>query len=125
MDRGAVTVFAKNLQACRSDTAGTAFTKLQQDSLEDYFLGKVTYIPDPSTFRTVMSLSFVQKRHIQRAHLLNFNISFRNMVPDESAVFQFIQVGDLDVLIGLFIKGLASLSDCDTKGRSLLNVSST
>jgi hypothetical protein len=43
--------------------------------------------------------------------------------PDDSDVFQVAKYGSLVELEVMFHNGLASLTDCDTKGRSLLNVS--
>ena len=47
-------------------------------------------------------------------------ISFHAVIPDDSKVFQFVREGNLEGLVGLLKDGLASLTDCDTQGRSLL-----
>jgi hypothetical protein len=43
--------------------------------------------------------------------------------PDDSDVFQVDKYGSPVELEVMFHNSLASLTDCDTKGRSLLNVS--
>ena len=50
-------------------------------------------------------------------------ISFRRMIPDDHDIFYFIQDGDLDSVIAAVRSGQVYVTDQDTSGRSLLNVS--
>jgi hypothetical protein len=49
-------------------------------------------------------------------------ISFTAIIPDDSEIFALARGGDLQGIIKHVQQGHASLTDCDTKGRTLLNV---
>lgn len=50
-------------------------------------------------------------------------LTFRAMVPSDSEVFRVVEGGSVKKLKKLLSSGAASLGDCDSMGRSLLNVS--
>ena len=50
-------------------------------------------------------------------------ITYQAMIPNDSEVFEIAGSGEVKELIGLLEKGIASLTDRDEEGRSLLNVS--
>lgn len=89
---------------------------------EEAFEGIVTFLPTTSTSRTMITASFVQNVAKGRHYALPPTISFHAMIPDDSEVFRVCEKGELRELISLLNDGSASLTDCDTKGRSLLNV---
>ena len=65
---------------------------------------------------------FSQKLRGLQFDILPSTISFQSVRPDESHVFELATFGSVEELVALFEAGDASLSDCDSKGRSLLNV---
>ena len=50
-------------------------------------------------------------------------LTFRAMIPSDSEVFRVVEGGSTKRLQKLLSSGAASLGDCDSMGRSLLNVS--
>jgi hypothetical protein len=52
-------------------------------------------------------------------------LSFRPSRPDDSPVFELAKYGSPHDLVLMIENGYASLNDCNTKGRSLLNVKTT
>jgi hypothetical protein len=50
-------------------------------------------------------------------------LSLRSTIPDDSKVFDVVKFGSPGDLQAMIYDGLASPNDCDTNGRSLLNVS--
>lgn len=57
-----------------------------------------------------------------RVHLTP-SLSFRALISDDSEVFKIVTKGSVKQIVSLLRRGAASLRDCDTTGRSLLNVS--
>lgn len=76
--------------------------------------------PSPS-FQIVIDLA--SKTHQDRAIYFTPTLTFRAMVPDDSEVFRVVEGGSIKKLKRLINSGRASLGDCDSMGRSLLNVS--
>lgn len=49
-------------------------------------------------------------------------LSFANVIPLDSRVFDVIKAGDVEMLQSMMIHRQASIRDCDPEGRSLLTV---
>jgi hypothetical protein len=49
-------------------------------------------------------------------------LSLRSTIPDDSKIFDVVKFGSPRDLQAMIYDGLASFNDCDTNGRSLLNV---
>jgi cell division septum initiation protein DivIVA len=69
-----------------------------------------------------LNVWFSQKRRGRQFDILPSTISFQSVRPDQSIVFKIAASGCVEKLVELFEAGMASLSDCDSEGRSLLNV---
>jgi hypothetical protein len=119
---GNITVLAKTVRSNHRENAAQTFQRLEVDNMQDLFFGRLTFVPIDSSLQAMMTASFTQRVRNQVSQSLNFNISFHNTIPDGSDIFQFLADGNLDAIISLFREGLASLTDCDTSGRSLLSV---
>lgn len=82
----------------------------------------ITPVSAPSSnFQIVIDLAL--KTHQDRAIYFTPTLTFRAMVPDDSEVFRVVEGGSVKKLKKLISSGRASLGDCDSMGRSLLNVS--
>jgi hypothetical protein len=121
-DCGNITVFAKTVRSNHRENAAQTRQRLEGGNMQDLFFGRLKFVPNGSSLQAVMTASFTQRVRNQISQSLNFNISFRNRIPDDSDIFRFVADGNLNAIIGLFREGLASLTDCDTSGRSLLSV---
>ena len=95
----------------------------QNDEVE-FLEASFTFVPKaPNTKQLVVTLH--QQKFYDRVSIPNPVLSFSALLPDNSKVFRLIESGDLEGLIRILILGEARLSDRDSSGRSLLNVSVT
>lgn len=93
----------------------------QNDELE-FLEASFTFVPNaPNTNQIVVTLH--QQKFYDRVSLRNPILSFSALLPDDSRVFRLIKSGNLKGLIRMLTLGEARLSDRDSSGRSLLNVS--
>ncbi len=88
----------------------------------DVFEGTINLIPASDFSRTKISTSFLQKSTVNGYMSLKPTLSFTAIIPDDSEIFTLTRRGDLQGIIDHVQQGHASLTDCDTKGRTLLNV---
>ncbi|KAF8528325.1 ankyrin repeat-containing domain protein [Trichophaea hybrida] len=97
-----------------------------RDEPEDkIFAGTMSFMPNSTGLRNNKSfrISVSLEQAIKSGGILlspQPTISFSAVLPENSEVFNLAKTGDLDGLVRLFSEGKASLSDCDTSGRSLL-----
>ena len=94
------------------------------ESAEEAFAAKlhITPVSAPSSnFQIVVHVA--SKTYHDRTMYLTPTLTFRAIVPDGSEVFRVVEGGSVRKLKKLLDKGTASLGDCDSMGRSLLNVS--
>ncbi len=89
----------------------------------DWFEGTVSLRPKSGTSRKKLLLSFLQRFSSSGFTSLSPTLSFHALLPCESAIFFAIEMGDMTSMLGLRNDKEASLTDCDTEGRSLLSVS--
>lgn len=94
------------------------------ENVIETFAGSLILMPTTKKRRMKIQAFFVQNVMKNGAYSISPTLSFHAIVPLNSEVFRLIRQGDLTSLILLFEKGLASLTDCDPDGRSLLSVSS-
>lgn len=90
--------------------------------VEDIFEGIVSFIPKKTDWRTKISTSFFQRLTKDGFFSLSPRLSFCAIIPDSSEIFVLVKDGDLKGIINHLQQGKASLSDCDSEGRTLLNV---
>lgn len=91
---------------------------------DEAFAAKVVVTPTSavrSNFQIIIDLASKTYQN----HTVHFppTLTFRAMIPDDSEVFRVVERGSVKNLKKLLSSGAASLGDCDTRGRSLLNVS--
>ena len=94
------------------------------ESAEEAFAAKllITPVSAPiSNFQIVVDVA--SKTYHDRTMYLAPILTFRAIVPDDSEVFRVVEGGSVRKLKKLLDSGKASLGDCDSMGRSLLNVS--
>ena len=89
----------------------------------EVFEGRVSFVAASETFNMKLDFCFLQRVSERASHIMNPTISFHCVRPDNAEVFKVVSHGNVEVLFDMIESGLASLTDCDTKGRSLLNVS--
>ncbi len=102
------------------DGANAQDENMRNETIE-VFEGNVTFIPN-SVPSTSVSVSFQQRLTHEGSLLGKPTISFSATLPDNSEVFLRVRNGDMEGLVKLLAEGAASLTDRDSKGRSLLNV---
>ena len=85
--------------------------------------GSISILPRKSTKRAKISAYFLQRLTGSGFHSLNPMLSFHPIVPDNAEIFDAVKTGKVNMMLELFNAGKASLRDCDSEGRSLLNVS--
>ena len=90
--------------------------------LVSVFEGTVSLISERTTFKTKVSTSFQRKITRNGYFSLKSTLSFSAIIPDSSEIFTLVRTGDLEGIIKHVQQGQASLTNCDLKGRSLLNV---
>jgi hypothetical protein len=93
-----------------------------RDALEDKFEAKAI-ITSCDNAIAMPQVIFDIGNHTGVNSLSIPTLSFRSTIPDNSKIFQVAKFKSPRDLQTLIRDGLASLNDCDTNGRSLLNVS--
>ena len=94
------------------------------ESADDAFAAKLLITPvsaPNSNFQIVIDVA--SKTYRDRTMYLTPMLTFRAIVPDDSELFRVVEGGSVRKLKKLLNNGMASLGDCDSMGRSLLNVS--
>lgn len=90
---------------------------------EEEFSARVVYTPPSTTTPTSQLILNLSQRLTNGKNILSIPaLSFRSIVPNNSAVFRIVQHGSIYELQKAISEGSASLGDCDSKGRPLLNV---
>ena len=90
--------------------------------VEDIFEGTVNFITKRTDRQTKISTSFLQRVTKEGFFSLKPRLSFCAIIPDNSEIFALVESGDLKGIINHLQQRIASLSDCDPEGRTLLNV---
>ena len=85
--------------------------------------GSISILPRKSTKRAKISVHFLQRFIGSGFNSLDPILWFHPVVPDNAEIFGAVENGNLDKMLELLNAGKASLRDCDSEGRSLLNVS--
>lgn len=89
----------------------------------EWFEGTVSLRPKTGSSRKKVLLSFLQRFSGSGFTSINPTLSFHALLPNDSEIFCAIEDGDLLTLLRILNDKEASLTDCDTEGRSLLSVS--
>lgn len=90
---------------------------------EEEFSARVVFTPASTTSSTFQLILNLSQRLTNGNNILSTPVlSFRSIVPKSSAVFRIVQHGSVYELQKAISEGSASLIDCDSKGRPLLNV---
>lgn len=107
-----------------SAPGGPSALNLANNKLEDSFEAK-TIITSYENIIAVPQVIFKIGKKADTNNLSMPILSFRSTIPDNSKIFDVAKFGSPRDLQAMIYDGLASLNDCDTNGRSLLNVSNT
>ena len=94
------------------------------DCTNEAFAAKLLVTPTsdlPSSFQIIVDIA--SRAYQNRTIYFEPTLTFRAMVPDDSEVFRVVEAGSVKKLKRLLSNRAASLRDCDSMGRSLLNVS--
>lgn len=93
-------------------------------SADEAFAAKLLFTPASTSHSNVQVIIDIASCADQN-HKVFFTptLTFRAMVPSDSEVFRVVEGGSVKKLKKLLSSGAASLGDCDSMGRSLLNVS--
>lgn len=121
---GAVSVQVKRRRLINNADQGEddILTRNVDEAVQEVFEGTVSFIPSRTTCRTKISTSFFQRSTNNGYFSLKPRLSFCAIIPDNSEIFALISNGDLEGIINHLQQGKGSLSDCDSEGRTLLNV---
>jgi hypothetical protein len=99
-----------------------------RDVAEQYY-ANITITPplDTTNVHNVPQIVFQLARETTQytSTLLTPIINFRRTRPDDNEIFTIARFGTSEELQRALFNGKASLNDCDTKGRSLINVNHT
>ena len=74
-----------------------------------------------SKFKIIIDIA--SREYQNHAIYFTPTLTFHATIPDDSEVFRIVKSGSVQKLKKLLSTGAASLGDCDSMGRSLLNVS--
>ena len=97
-------------------------TKKPDQDAENIFEGTISFIRKRSDYGTKVFASFLQRSTQNGFFSVSPSLAFCAIIPDNSEIFALVEKGDLKGIITRLQQGKASLSDCDSKGRTLLNV---
>lgn len=94
------------------------------EQADEAFAAKVFVTPTLAQFSDFQVIIDIASRTF-RNRTIHFTptLTFRAMIPSDSEVFRVVDAGSVKKLKKLISNGAASLGDCDSDGRSLLNVS--
>jgi hypothetical protein len=95
---------------------------LANDEVKDFFEAR-TIITSYKNTVAMPQVIFGLGKQADVNNLFLPTLSFRSTIPDDSRVFDVAKFGSPRDLQAMIYDKLASLNDCDTNGRSLLNVS--
>ena len=88
------------------------------------FAAKLLITPTSASASNIQVIVDIASRAYQnRTVCFTPMLTFRAMIPSDSEVFHVVKGGSVTKLKKLLSSGAASLGDCDSMGRSLLNVS--
>jgi hypothetical protein len=94
----------------------------EDSKLVETFAATATVLPKDLTLPTKSCVSFLQRLTYEGSFSLRPALSCCRIIPFRSPAIDFVGSGDLEGLGRLLEEGVASLSDCDPYGRSLLSV---
>jgi hypothetical protein len=94
-----------------------------EDDLVEQVYVNITITPPRGTYSVPQTAFRLSRETSQyKSTLLTPIISFRRTRPDSDDIFKIARYGTSEALQRALSSGKASLTDCDTKGRSLVNV---
>jgi hypothetical protein len=117
------TFFSMASKFGRVDIRTATYSTTRLSDVFDYTAEVVLTLPArrnrPAQIRFLLSQQVTPELNTTLTPML----SARQMIPDDSEVFRTAATGTVKALRDLLCARKASLSDCDSKGRSLINVS--
>lgn len=98
------------------------FKRLHIEDALSTLRGNISILPNNNSRRFKISVSFLQRLTSSGFSCVNPGLLFHPVVPRDAEIFKAVTTGDVDRMFELLNSGKASLRDCDSEGRSLLNV---
>ena len=96
--------------------------RLHMEDVLSTLRGSISILPNTNSRQVKISVSFLQRLTSSGFSCVNPGLLFHPVVPRNAEIFKAVATGDVDRMLELLNSGKASLRDCDSKGRSLLNV---
>jgi hypothetical protein len=97
-------------------------TDTGHEPVEEAFYETLTLMSKGSSNPVKLRAFFIQKILRSGVFSLSPTLSFHAIVPDDSLIFELVRQGNVKGLVEELQNGRASLTDCDSHGRSLLGV---
>ena len=93
----------------------------EDDPLE-IFASTITFHPNDQSLGAKLRVAFLQQTMANGYCAVGPTLTFSCTIPKDSAIFKAVSNGDIEEMIRMFQENLASVTDCDPTGRSLLGV---
>ena len=116
---GSIVVFHKKSRLPSVDAPGKDDP---ESTVLESFSATIDYLPNGSFPKSKISVAFEQFISFRDATSRNPVLSFCAMIPDDAEILYLISEDDVHGVQRMIEQGRASLSDCDSMGRSLLFV---
>lgn len=108
--------FFKNIALQDAEDQGTK-------SADEAFAAKLLFTPiSASLSSSKIVINLASRIYRNNTVYLTPTLTFHAMIPDDSEIFRVVKRGSVRKLKKLVSSGAASLGDCDSMGRSLVNV---
>lgn len=109
----------------RESVLGHTVSRFTTEQTTKSFAATISILPRTKERKMQIRASFFQHMTRNGGYSFTPTISFHAVIPNDSRVFRLAEGDDLDGLKQMLQDGLASLTDCDMNGRSLLGVRDT
>jgi hypothetical protein len=93
----------------------------EDDPLE-IFVSTVTFHPNDPLLGAKLRVAFLQRTMANGYFSVGPTLTFSSTIPEDSAIFKAVCNGNIEEMVQMFQENLASITDCDPMGRSLLKV---
>jgi hypothetical protein len=126
LQAGTLIVLSRSQDLRKSQKRSTNLCQLPADAADhellEIFTSTITFIPNVHGSRAKLLARVCQESTTKGFSFIHPTLSFCSMIAEDSVIFKVIANGDTEELIRMFENNLAAITDCDPRGRSLLNV---
>jgi hypothetical protein len=120
--RRKTSLFSMVSKSGRVDIRTSTHFTVGQPEAYDYAAEEILTLPVIEAGSTQIRFLLSKRETLENSIMFTPLLSIRQMIPDNSKVFQIAATGTLEELVEIFSTGKASWADCDMSGRSLINV---